>query len=280
MTRSHSVRNIVLIGIGLVGLAMIVPSDQQELVAASDVNRPMVLSTSPELSSYLEARLRSAPAQKAVTLRTATPNETTASELPVQNPAVAPLPAPAAVVARFDNHSSAALNVRTGPAKSFASLFVLRPGTPLRIEQTKGNWAQIVTESGVTGWAYAPLLAKSQSQVAMGELVSTGTDRPPSELQASDATGAVVAPAIERPIVAGPEKSAAVVGENFEGKQSTKKTKAFRLANQTVLRTSPSRSASKVSVIDGGAKLLVAEWDGDWARVILSDGSSGWINVR
>ena len=68
--------------------------------------------------------------------------------------------------------------------------------------------------------------------------------------------------------------------QSTEPETKATKAKAFLLVNNTVMRSSPSRGASKLNVIPGGTKLMVVEWDGSWARVVLADGRSGWINVR
>jgi SH3-like domain-containing protein len=153
-------------------------------------------------------------------------------------------------------------------------LFVLPAGTAVRIEHTTGSWAKVVTADGQTGWAYA-----SYFRGAATDGTGHGVANAPS-VDSVAAAPVATASVVERqePLVARgkPPKAFFKASDN----RKAKKAKVFRLANDTVLRASPSKGSNKISVAHGGAKLLVTEWDGAWARVILADGTSGWIKAR
>jgi SH3-like domain-containing protein len=297
MKRTHFFRNFALLGVGLVGLLMAIPSPQGLTESASPSGRS-ILATSPKLSEYLDARLRAHLPQNAEMAKpkladdtpglnpavghivlTSAKTASSANEMIVRTTpgndgaqldaskesafevAVVPAVATALDVEEFANRSSASLNVRAGPSTDNAKLFVLKAGTPVRIDQALGDWAKITTADGATGWAYGPYLEAANADASPPSLDST-------------ASAAVE----KRQVRNDNAKPAIAVGGSDAPRTSHGKT--FRLENTTTLRSSPARSARQITVITGGTKLLVAEWDRNWARVVLADGTSGWINVR
>lgn len=266
-------RSVALLGLGALGLSMLVPAEDGPSVGAHQAPRSR-LAASSELTEYLDARLRPVSLQQIEGTEVTSPSDLTGSSTrTVEDVPTASAVVTALAVDEFSSQSSTPLNVRAGPGSGTAKLFVLRPGTPVRIDQTSGNWARITLSDETTGWAYALYLTEEKPPLSTdgGEMgVGIGGAEAPFESIAVARPLPIAAPADERRL-APPDN--APMG-------AATKVKAFRLANDTVMRSAPSRSAQKLSVIAGGSRLQVAEWDGSWARVVLPSGASGWINVR
>lgn len=45
-----------------------------------------------------------------------------------------------------------AVAVRSAPSNSADRLFTIRPGEPIRIAETRGRWARVELDSGISGW--------------------------------------------------------------------------------------------------------------------------------
>ena len=73
---------------------------------------------------------------------------------------------------------------------------------------------------------------------------------------------------------------------NPSPRSSTKQEKqqtmveSARLGSDAILRTSPNRSAARVSIVSAGDVVTVVERRKGWALVILPDGADGWVRVR
>ena len=288
MKHARSIRNYALLGLGAAGLVlMLVPS--QDAAFDTEAQAPRFsLATSKELSAYLEARL-SPPAPRQLAAKELWPDDEPGSTPLVVDPLsaisavavddavpgelqgtvapTAPAGSTAIDVAEFEIRPSTAVNVRAGPGTSTKRLFVLKPGTAVRIERTQGNWAEIATADGETGWAYAPLLETVDSPQ---ENSGTARATTPDGYTMEESTK------VDGPV----DSSPSITDERDEPRPKATKGKAFLLANTTVMRSSPTRGSSKLTVIPGGSRVLVSGWDGGWARVVLADGSSGWIKVR
>lgn len=48
--------------------------------------------------------------------------------------------------------SSSAVVVRAGPSNGAERLFVIQPGEAIRIAETRGSWARVIVDGGVSGW--------------------------------------------------------------------------------------------------------------------------------
>lgn len=73
-------------------------------------------------------------------------------EAPQQQAAPTPAPSPAA-------YSSARVNLRSGPGKTYARLAILPAGTALSVLARREDYAQVATSAGQTGWLPLHLLS-------------------------------------------------------------------------------------------------------------------------
>ena len=289
MTRPHYVRNFALVGMSAAVLATLMPSLDGAPAAAPE---RFSLATSLNLSNYLEGQLRPASTRADLGTPDVGVGETAVGSQPsagvgessrayVESIAVATPVSKTPGVGEFTRLSSTALNVRAGPSKTTGKLFVLQPGILVRIAETSGNWARIITADGATGWVFASYFRTAEAQVsADSEDVGMGVSQPLVE-SGDVASPAGAALAVEnRTLVTENVEERPSLRQSIDVKRPATKVRAFRLANDIAMRSSPSKGSTKLSVIKGGSKLSVTEWDGSWARVTLADGTSGWINVR
>ncbi len=274
MKHQHYLRNFGLLGIGAIGLAILVPQIGDTGGAPS--SQRSSFAASPKLVNYLEAQLQTRSTRTVAGAREPSLGDTLSrSPAVVESSTVAaPMAKDPAVEPEFDRYSSTALNVRARPDRTLAKLFVLQPGALVKIDRTCGKWAKIFTADGKSGWVYGSYFTAAdadQPRVAQGDHpLSVAVAAPPAAAVAVD----------EKPTLSADDDQLGVfTGRGPDPKWTSKKSKAFLLANDTVMRTSPSKRSRKLSVIEGGSKLLVDEWKGSWARVVLSDGRSGWINA-
>jgi SH3-like domain-containing protein len=70
-------------------------------------------------------------------------------------------PAPKAMAPKSEERSNStgstirvrgAVTVRAGPDTDSDRLFVVQPGERIRIAETRGNWARVILDSGISGW--------------------------------------------------------------------------------------------------------------------------------
>ncbi len=59
--------------------------------------------------------------------------------------------------------------------------------------------------------------------------------------------------------------------------QTTRSDEKVVVASSVILRSEPDESSSEILQIPEGNKIRAAEEDGDWLKVILPDGKTGWI---
>jgi SH3-like domain-containing protein len=176
----------------------------------------------------------------------AVPNAATATPAPPPVQATASVPeAPAAVPKSGEPGTvgGRAVNLRVGPSKSTASLAVLQPGEPVQeLEQSEG-WTYVATLSGDTGWISSSFLGGA----------------------------------------AQPAKAATTKREENSAKGETGSPnggKAIRASGPVTVRSSPSSMSERLFVIEAGEPMRIAETRGNWARVVLGNGISGWVRIR
>ena len=270
LMKSHSIRNLTLVGGGMLALLLLLPADKADRAGVvAPIERSATLAAAPELVDYLKASLSAPVVAKAEATSVVVPPAGVARvDAPVDtqmgaqviNASISTLPAvikapeaaagaiaevPAVAEADLVSVGNVPVNVRSGPSKTSGRLFVLQANDKVRVLGHEGAWAQIRTEDGNDGWVYSSFLA------------SPGQAENPA---------AIDAPIVKRAEAIEPRP-----------KLATGKAKVFKLANAVVLRSRPSRTAPRLGTIESGARVTVAEWRGAWVRIILPSGVSGWV---
>lgn len=137
---------------------------------------------------------------------------------------------------------SASLNIRQGPGPNFPVLTTVGQGATVWFagyRNASGTWVQVTTASGVTGWAYSPLL--STSFPIMSLPVWTGDGTPPPD----------------QPV-------GVVVGARYLNVRSAPSMSG------TVITTI--RGGTQVTLIGRDAGII-------WLKVVLSNGTQGWVGA-
>jgi SH3-like domain-containing protein len=238
--------------------------------------RPTALSTSPELSTFLDKSIDPRPAQKTseqVIAEVAAAPEP-GQPAPVQNLAlpttpttVAMAPATLTVAATPGQPTGprklvavrSAVNMRAGPSTSNPTLFVLNPDEQVAVLERQGGWVRIEKSNGATGWVYSRYLGDGSVDDDVDATV-TASIEPETALQ----------PRVEKPRFEKPIRKSRI---------EQRRNRDAGLASIR-LRAAPSRGAETIFTVDPGTPLRIAERRKGWARVVVPGGMSGWVQVR
>lgn len=155
-------------------------------------------------------------------------------------------------------HATTAVNVRSGPSSSNAKLFVLQEGQTVRTLAEDGGWVEVLTGDGGTGWVYSRYLDLG----GPGEAVVA---------HAGEAEQAIAEPERQEPVEVA--SAAAEEAPEYEGRSA-------RLGDDVALRAGPSRGSPRLFILERGERVKIAETRGDWARIVLRSGVSGWVRIR
>jgi SH3-like domain-containing protein len=142
---------------------------------------------------------------------------------------------------------ASAVNVRAGPNTSSRKLFVLQPGDSVTATEVAGGWVRIVRSDGEGGWVY--------SRYLNGVPAISGDEAARPGVQAAEA-----------------------MPKDGEVRQVSRRS--VRLSNSVTVRDAPSTSATRLFTLRRGERIVMAEIEDGWARVVLPGGASGWIQVR
>lgn len=259
MPRMHFGLGGVALGVaGTVAILMLIPGDNTDTQS-----RASALSTSPELSTFLDKSIDTRPSEKTsdqVIAEVAAAPEP-GQPAPVQNLALPTAPATLTVAATGTQPTGprellavrSAVNMRAGPSTSDPTLFVLNPDEQVAVLERQGGWARIEKSNGATGWVYSRYLGDGS--------VADDVD--------TTVTGSIEPAASPKPRVEKPIREARVEQpRNSVGLASIR------------LRAAPSRGAETVFTVEPGTPLRIAERRKGWARVVVPGGMSGWVQVR
>ena len=171
-------------------------------------------------------------------------------------PTVAPTPAlnavPDGTYAQLTlSSASGSMNLRSGPGTENASLGTLGHGTYLQVLGTTGEWAQVRTQGGDTGFVKIKYLALVQA-------ASTPTPSPEPT-----PTPSVAAPAeTEEPLVI------------------AARVKLSAPTSKMNLRKGPSTSTSVVAILSHGDLVQVIGAEKEWCQVRTADGKTGYVKAQ
>ena len=270
MPRMHFGLGGVALGVaGTVAVLMLIPGGN-----ADTQSRPTALSTSPELSTFLDKSIDPRPAEKTseqVIAEVAAAPEP-GQPAPVRNLALPTAPTTVAATTATPATLTAAatpgqptgprellsvrsaVNMRAGPSTSNPTLFVLNPDEQVAVLERQGGWARIEKSNGATGWVYSRYLGNGS------------VDDVDTTVTGSIETATAPKPRVEKPV-----RQAKVV--------EVPRNRDAGLASIR-LRAAPSRGAETIFTVDPGTPLRVAERRNGWARVVVPGGMSGWVRVQ
>jgi SH3-like domain-containing protein len=249
---------------GTVAVLMLIPAGN-----ADTQPRPTALSTSPELSTFLDKSVDPRPAEKTseqVIAEVAAAPEP-GQPAPVQNLALPTAPATLTVAATPGAPTErrelvavrSAVNMRAGPSTSNPTLFVLNPDEQVAVLERQGGWVRIEKSNGATGWVYSRYLGDGSVDDDVDATV-TASIEPETAPQ----------PRVEKPRFEKPIRKSRI---------EQRRNRDTGLASIR-LRAAPSRGAETIFTVDPGTPLRIAERRNGWARVVVPGGMSGWVRVQ
>ncbi|WP_166511131.1 SH3 domain-containing protein [Desulfallas thermosapovorans] len=145
---------------------------------------------------------------------------------------------------------SNSVNVRNGPGTSHKVLNRVNTGTKLPVLKVSGDWLKVQLPDGGTGWIAGWLVQVQQS--AEQQAASQQT---PAKGQSNNQTS-------------GPS----------ENQTGIAKVKQATVTGDIVnVRSGPGTSNDIVAKVNKGSKYTVDEVNGQWLKINLTDGKSGWI---
>ena len=255
--------NLIRYGVpGLVlglGAMMLIPGEASRDARPStalSVGNSSYLAPDPNLIAEIDAAL--APLR-------ATAMEVAAREMELPDPSARTEPAPIAepeIVATPETIDPAkavrvgesARNMRVGPSTSPDRIATLSPGQDLMLIELESGWAHVRTAEGVEGWVYASYLS--------GSALDGQRAAPPPQRTAEIAPQVPV----QEPVATPEERETDV--------------QYARARSDTMLRAGPSRRAGELFLLPAGERVILAETNGRWGRVVLESGASGWLLLR
>ena len=220
------------------------PSYIVEVAPAPDrIETATVSSTSP------------APAEQAMPAPL-TPEPVTTASLTVTTPApgsdefpmdvVEPLTEAAVVPPNAERLSvSSAVNMRVGPSTSTSTIQVLPAGEPVAVLGRNRGWVNVALANGQSGWVYERYLSDGSRRAAPDEVEQTAS--------------------IDR------ERRRERVVDDDDG---------YYVRRTVELRDRPSRSGTPLFRIRRGEPVEIAEQRGNWVRIRVDGGISGWVQAR
>jgi N-acetylmuramoyl-L-alanine amidase len=146
---------------------------------------------------------------------------------------------------RADAIGPSAVNLRTGPSSSSATLAVLQPGQALHAGANESGWVEVTLDDGTTGWVYSRYLASVAASV-------------PTEVAEADEPSAA--------------KAVVKADSNAELQGRT-----ARIDGRLAVRAKPSGTAEAMFRTEPGERVRILDVRGNWLRIRTADGSSGWI---
>ncbi len=159
------------------------------------------------------------------------------------------------------SHTTADLRLRQSSSSMSGKLADLKAGTKVRVLESKNGWVKVETEDGLVGWL-------SGYYVKDGELVDNNTDKNAQQKTSKENKDEVVS-----------DDKASEVKKDAKSKPASK----GELKNTGALnvRKGPSTSNGVEAVIHSGQNFKVVDKDANgWLKVVLEDGTTGWVSGK
>jgi succinoglycan biosynthesis transport protein ExoP len=150
--------------------------------------------------------------------------------------------------------------IRLGPGFHTPILQLIRRGTKLQVVGRNGDWLKLQLRNGSTGWIYYSLAQPEREHVR----------KPLTAVKESKGTSEIIA---AQPNMI---KKARSTGEVRSPRQNLAET-YISLPKVAKIRSGPSIHAPVVQLIPRGTRLQVVGRNGDWLKLQLKNGSTGWI---
>jgi SH3-like domain-containing protein len=140
---------------------------------------------------------------------------------------------------------SSAVNMRAGPSTSTSTIMVLRAGEPVAVIGRNRGWVNVALADGQSGWVYERYLSDGSRRAEPDDMEQTAS--------------------VDR------ERRRERVVEDDDG---------YVIRRTVELRDRPSRSGTPLFRIRRGEPVEIAEVRGNWVRIRVDGGISGWVQAR
>jgi len=150
--------------------------------------------------------------------------------------------------------------IRSGPSVHAPALQLIRRGTRLQVVGKEGDWLRLQLRNGDTGWIYHSLAQPQRQPV----------EKPLNTVKGSKGTS--------EPFSAQTDviKKASSAEEVLSSTQRRAQTYTS-LPKIAKVRAEPTMHAPALQLIRRGTRLQVVGKEGDWLRLQLRNGDTGWI---
>lgn len=135
--------------------------------------------------------------------------------------------------------------IRRGPGVDYLRVALLDDGAGVTVTARKGEWRQIRSQTVPHGWIRGDFLA-------IGTARSSTAGATPSKAQKTASAGSKRS----APVASGPR---VIKGDRIS------------------IRTGASTTSKRLTLLDDGAPINVRAKQGDWCKVRLADGRTGWV---
>jgi uncharacterized protein YraI len=178
-----------------------------------------------------------------------------------------PEPAPEAVVPPNAKRLtvSSAVNMRAGPSTSTSTMKVLPVGEKVAVLGENRGWINIVLPDGQSGWVYERYLTDGTLPAA----------KPKKEVRTAN-----VERRREERVVEEEEDRRVTLLELRRERQRVVEDDGYVVRRSVALRDRPSSSGTRLFRVRRGEPVEIAEQRGNWVRIRIDGGISGWVQTR
>ncbi len=155
--------------------------------------------------------------------------------------------------------TAAKVNVRSGPGTSYDIVSNANKGQKFTVQKVDGQWLKISLPEGKSGWIANWLASVSETTVSQPAAQTEGNNTYETPAQSNLADDI---PTGVSSNVGAKEKQATITASNVN------------------VRSGPGTSYDIVSNANKGQKFTVQKVDGQWLKISLPEGKSGWIANR
>ncbi len=156
---------------------------------------------------------------------------------------------------------TSAVNMRAGPSTSTSTIKVLPEGEPVAVLGRNRGWVNVMLPDGQSGWVYERYLSDGSRPAAERDEERTASVDPRRERVVDE----------EESRFAVRRQARAVEDDDDRG---------YFVRRTVELRDRPSRSGVPLFRIRRGEPVEIAEQRGNWVRIRVDGGISGWVQAR
>jgi SH3-like domain-containing protein len=162
---------------------------------------------------------------------------------------------------------SSAVNLRAGPSTSTSTIKVLPEGAKVAVLGENRGWVNVALPDGQSGWVYERYL--------------TDGSRPAAKPKKEQRTANVERRRERAPVVEKEEeRRVTLLDLRRERTRTVDDDDGYVVRRSVALRDRPSRNGQRLFNVRRGEPVEIAEQRGNWVRIRIDGGISGWVQSR